>query len=75
MAEQPQGCARVTGTVAGQETNGSQIDPDGVIQAMEVLTPPVGRKFAESAGRSRPTSMSARRAARRPLRLAGCRGN
>ncbi len=24
------------------------IDPDGVIQAMEVLTPPVGRRFAES---------------------------
>ncbi len=24
------------------------IDPDGVIQAMEVLTPPVGRKLAES---------------------------
>jgi len=24
------------------------IDPDGVIQAMEVLTPPVGRKFDES---------------------------
>ena len=24
------------------------IDPNGVIQAMEVLTPPVGRKFAES---------------------------
>jgi alkyl hydroperoxide reductase subunit AhpC len=24
------------------------IDPDGVIQAMEVLTTPVGRKFAES---------------------------
>jgi alkyl hydroperoxide reductase subunit AhpC len=24
------------------------IDPDGVIQAMEMLTPPVGRKFAES---------------------------
>jgi len=24
------------------------IDPDGLIQAMEVLTPPVGRKFAES---------------------------
>lgn len=24
------------------------IDPDGVIQGMEVLTPPVGRKFAES---------------------------
>ncbi len=23
------------------------IDPDGVIQAMEVLTPPVGRRFAE----------------------------
>jgi alkyl hydroperoxide reductase subunit AhpC len=24
------------------------IDPDGVIQAMEVLTPPVGRRFAET---------------------------
>lgn len=24
------------------------IDPDGVIQAIEVLTPPVGRKFAET---------------------------
>jgi len=24
------------------------IDPDGVIQAMEVLTPPVGRKFGET---------------------------
>lgn len=24
------------------------IDPDGVIQAMEMLTPPVGRKFAET---------------------------
>jgi peroxiredoxin (alkyl hydroperoxide reductase subunit C) len=24
------------------------IDPDGVIQAMETLTPPVGRKFAET---------------------------
>jgi NAD-dependent dihydropyrimidine dehydrogenase PreA subunit len=24
------------------------IDPDGIVQAMEVLTPPVGRKFSES---------------------------
>ena len=24
------------------------IDPDGIIQAMEVLTPPVGRKFSET---------------------------
>jgi alkyl hydroperoxide reductase subunit AhpC len=24
------------------------IDPDGIIQAMEVLTPPVGRRFAET---------------------------
>lgn len=24
------------------------IDPDGIIQAMEVLTPPVGRKLAET---------------------------
>ena len=34
---------------AGIELRGRFIiDPDGVIQAMEVLTPPVGRKFAES---------------------------
>jgi alkyl hydroperoxide reductase subunit AhpC len=24
------------------------IDPDGIVQAMEVMTPPVGRKFSES---------------------------
>jgi peroxiredoxin (alkyl hydroperoxide reductase subunit C) len=34
---------------AGVELRGRFIiDPDGVIQAMEVLTPPVGRRFAES---------------------------
>ena len=34
---------------AGVETRGRFIiDPDGVIQAMEVLTPPVGRRIAES---------------------------
>ena len=34
---------------AGVETRGRFIiDPDGVIQAMEVLTPPVGRKVEES---------------------------
>ena len=34
---------------AGVEMRGRFIiDPDGVIQAMEVLTPPVGRKFAET---------------------------
>ena len=34
---------------AGVEMRGRFIiDPDGVIQSMEVLTPPVGRKFAES---------------------------
>jgi len=34
---------------AGVELRGRFIiDPDGVIQAMEVLTPPVGRKFSES---------------------------
>ena len=33
----------------GVELRGRFInDPDGIIQAMEVLTPPVGRKFAES---------------------------
>ena len=35
------------------------IDPDGVIQAMEVLTPPVGRRFAKSCARSRPSSSCA----------------
>ena len=34
---------------AGIELRGRFIiDPDGVIQAMEVLTPPVGRKFGET---------------------------
>ena len=34
---------------AGVENRGRFIiDPDGVIQAMEVLTPPVGRKLAET---------------------------
>ena len=34
---------------AGVELRGRFIiDPDGVIQAMEVLTPPVGRRLAES---------------------------
>ena len=34
---------------AGVELRGRFIiDPDGVIQAMEVLTPPVGRKMAET---------------------------
>lgn len=44
------------GTLYGvyNETDGVEmrgrfiIDPDGVIQAMEVLTPPVGRKLAET---------------------------
>jgi peroxiredoxin (alkyl hydroperoxide reductase subunit C) len=32
----------------GVDTRGRfLIDPDGIIQAMEVLTPPVGRNFAE----------------------------
>ena len=35
--------------VAGVELRGRFIiDPDGVIQAMEVMTPPVGRKLAET---------------------------
>ena len=34
---------------AGVDTRGRfLIDPDGVIQAMEVLTPPVGRRLAET---------------------------
>ena len=35
--------------IAGVETRGRfLIDPDGVIQGFEVLTPPVGRNVAES---------------------------
>lgn len=95
MAEQPKGCARITGAVLGgnpsaqpaaespekketimtarvgqkapdqagnvgrafgvwDENQGIElrgrfiIDPDGVIQAMEVMTPPVGRRLAET---------------------------
>ena len=34
---------------SGVETRGRFIiDPDGIIQAMEILTPPVGRKVAEA---------------------------
>ena len=36
-------------TAAGVDVRGRfLIDPDGVIQAMEVLTPPVGRNVAEA---------------------------
>jgi len=41
--EESVGCARMTGAVMSV-----QPEITGVIQAMEVLTPPVGRKFAES---------------------------
>ena len=44
MAEQPQGCARVTGTVAGQETNGSQSAETPTKKEMRIVTARVGQK-------------------------------
>jgi peroxiredoxin (alkyl hydroperoxide reductase subunit C) len=39
---------------AGVENRGRFIiDPDGIIQAYEVLTPPCGRRVAKPSGRSR----------------------
>ncbi len=52
---------------AGVDTRGRfLIDPDGVVQAFEVLTPPVGRNVARRCARSRPSNSSVRRAAPRP---------
>jgi len=60
MANETAGCARPTGGPVGEvcgiyddaaevETRGRfLIDPDGVIQGYEVLTPPVGRNVAET---------------------------
>lgn len=44
MAEQPQGCARVTGTVAGQETNGSQSAETPTRKEERTVTVGVGQK-------------------------------
>jgi len=44
MAEQPQGCARVTGSVAGQETNGSQSTETPTKKEVRIVTARVGQK-------------------------------
>ena len=44
MAEQPQGCARVTGSVAGQETNGSQSAETPSKKEERIVTARVGQK-------------------------------
>ena len=44
MAEQPQGCARVTGSVAGQETNGSQSAETPSKKEERLVTARVGQK-------------------------------
>ena len=44
MAEQPQGCARVTGSVAGQETNGSQSAATPTKKEERIVTARVGQK-------------------------------
>ena len=48
------------------------IDPDGVIRATEVMTPPVGRRFAETIRQYSRSSMSVRRKARRHPPQVGC---
>ena len=49
MAEQPQGCARVTGTVAGQETGGSQTADTPVKKEERAVTARVGQKAPDFA--------------------------
>ena len=49
MAEQPQGCARVTGTVAGQETTGSQTTDPSPKKEERMVTARVGQKAPDFA--------------------------
>ena len=49
MAEQPQGCARVTGTVAGQETGGSPATDTPVKKEERAVTARVGQKAPDFA--------------------------
>jgi hypothetical protein len=44
MAEQPQGCARVTGTVAGQEPPGSQAADPSPKKEERIVAARVGQK-------------------------------
>ena len=49
MAEQPQGCARVTGTVAGQETGRSQSAEAPTKKEERIVTARVGQKAPDFA--------------------------
>jgi hypothetical protein len=49
MAEQQQGCARVTGTVTGQEGEGSQSDVTPVKKEERTVTARVGQKAPDFA--------------------------
>jgi peroxiredoxin (alkyl hydroperoxide reductase subunit C) len=49
MAEQPQGCARVTGTVAGQETSGSQPAESTPKKEERIVAARVGQKAPDFA--------------------------
>jgi len=49
MAEQPQGCARVTGTVAGQETEGPRSADTPVKKEERAVTARVGQKAPDFA--------------------------
>jgi len=61
---------------AGVENRGRFIiDPDGVIQGYEVLTPPVGRNVLDDAIRFRPFSWSEKPKGRKPPRPGGDRAN
>jgi hypothetical protein len=49
MAESSQGCARVTGTVAGQETGGSQPAETPTKKEEKIVTARVGQKAQDFA--------------------------
>jgi peroxiredoxin (alkyl hydroperoxide reductase subunit C) len=49
MADQPQGCARVTGTVAGQETSGSQPVESTPKKEERIVAARVGQKAPDFA--------------------------
>jgi hypothetical protein len=60
MAERPQGCARVTGTVAGQEAGGSQSAETPTKKDERIVTARVGQK-APDFGRDRGGKEGSRR--------------
>ena len=51
------------------------LDPDGIVQAMEVMTPPVGvATWMKPSGRLKPSSMCVLLKALKPALQDGCRG-